>query len=49
MYIFDTTHNKTVIYMPLIQPSLKIQTITQCQVYGYKDFHGQIPNNYKLL
>ena len=38
-----------VIYMPLIQPILKIQTITQCQVHGYKDFYGQIPYNYKLL
>ena len=40
---------KPVIYMPLIQPSLKIQTITQCQVPGYKEFYGQIPYNYKLL
>ena len=40
---------KPVIYMPLIQPILKIETITQCQVYGYKDFYGQIPYNYKLL
>ena len=37
------------IYMPLIQPSLKIQTITRCQVHVYKDFYSQIPYNYKLL
>ena len=40
---------KPMIYMPLIQPSLKIQTITQSQVHVYKDFYSQIPYNYKLL
>ena len=35
--------------MPLKQPSLKIQHMAQCQVYGYTVFYGQIPYNYKLL
>ena len=33
--------------MPVIQPSLKIQTITQCQVYGYIGFFEVL--DFKLL
>ena len=49
MYIFDTTHNKTRdIYAPDTTQSQNTNHHL-CQVYGYKDFHGQIPYNYKLL
>ena len=50
MYILDTTRDKTrdIYALDTTQP-LKIQTITQCQVYGYIDFYGQTSYNYKLL
>ena len=49
MYILDTTHDKNCDIYALKQPSLKIQTITQCQVHEYKDFYGQIHYNCKFL